>query len=221
MRKLFIGIDFSLSSPAISIITPENKLFLISLLKVDSNIEKAYSSPVFKELKLINELTFVLHPKDKISKENYSVQEREKLLNSIKYVDLLTGYLKEKIKDIKYDEIYISMEGISFGSSGNTLIDISMATSILRMELIKICKPENFYVFSPSTIKKYAGKGNYKKLEMYEAIVNLDDNSSFIEILKNRKDLFITPKGVVKKPAEDLIDAIWVSKLLKNNIENG
>lgn len=219
MKKIFIGIDFSLSSPAICIISSTIKL--ISLLKIDSDIDKAYKTPLFKELVLLKELSFVLHPKDNVSKENYSKQEREKIINYVKYSDLLIELIKKELDINEYDELYIGMEGISFGSTGNTLIDISMATSILRSKIIEISGPQNFHVFSPSTIKKFAGKGNYKKIDMYNSLIeSVDIKSEFIELLKRRKDLFITPKGVVKKPAEDLIDSIWTAKLLKHIIDN-
>ena len=105
------------------------------------------------------------------------------------------------------------MEGISFGSTGNSLIDISMATALLRERIMSIVPAKNFYVFSPSSIKKFALKGNAKKNELYETILLKSDIriKNFQGVLRENKDQWIKGSKDVVAPCNDLIDSIWIS----------
>ena len=215
----FIGIDLSLNSTGICIIK-ENNNRIISVFKTENNIDKMFSRD--DHIALINkcsEVNIILEKKEKNSKIEYYIRERHKIISFIKLTEFIINSLKDQIEG----EVYIAMEGISFGSKGNSLIDISMATGILRKELINLLngKDNHFFVYSPTTIKKFAGKGDFKKIDMFNAI--LDDtelNSSFIKLLRDNRKRMVTPKGIVKKPIEDIIDSIWVAKLLKYNIIN-
>ena len=116
------------------------------------------------------------------------------------------------------------MEGISFGSTGNSLIDISMATGIVRKSLVERISNDvdRLFIFSPSSIKKFAGKGNFKKIEMFDAILKESEiDSEFIKTIGSNREACVTPKGVVKKPIEDMVDSIWICKFLKHQVENG
>ena len=121
------------------------------------------------------------------------------------------------------------MEGLSFSSNGNALIDISMATALLRERIRNRIGTQNFHVFSPTSIKKFALKGNSKKDELYEALcsrdlegTNLDD---FCRILSDNKSEWITGAKQVNKPIDDLVDATWIllylrKEILEKNEEN-
>jgi len=136
----------------------------------------------------------------------------------------LNELIMESIKDDINDETYIGMEGISFGSTGNSLIDISMATGIVRKSLVERISNDvdRLFIFSPSSIKKFAGKGNFKKIEMFDAILKESEiDSEFIKTIGSNREACVTPKGVVKKPIEDMVDSIWICKFLKHQVENG
>jgi hypothetical protein len=127
---------------------------------------------------------------------------------------------------IKYSNnpnVYIAIEGISFGSSGNSLIDISMSTGILRSKILDMLGGDSsrFFVFPPTTIKKFAGSGSYKKVDMLDGIISNNlESYNFIKMLENNINLIKTKSNIVKKPIEDIVDSIWVAKFLKYNIEN-
>jgi hypothetical protein len=107
------------------------------------------------------------------------------------------------------------MEGISFGSSGNSLIDISMATALVRKRLVEIVGFENLNIYSPTSIKKFALKGNSKKDELYVALLDkYSDNKNLeplIKILEQNKEIWIKKNKEVETPCSDLIDATWIS----------
>lgn len=214
--KTIVGIDLSLNSTGVCILRNE-KINLISLFRTDNNLDKIFDRK--DHISLLNdckELKMIINNKETDKSKEYHIREREK----ISIFSLLAEEIKESIlESIKDDEdVYIAMEGISFGSNGNSLIDISMLTGILRNNLLKIpgISLEKFFVFSPTSIKKFAGKGNYKKIDMYNALCETNDiQSDFINLIRNNKDLIITKSGTVKKPIEDIIDSIWVAKFLE------
>lgn len=217
----FIGIDFSLNSTGICIINQEHNK-IISVYKTENNIDKMFSrTDHFSLLRECKEVEMIIENKAKKEDGEYYIRERSKILSFMKLVDCIIESIRNEMND---GNVYIAMEGISFGSAGNSLIDISMATGILRKELIGLLKGDSgrFLVFSPTAIKKFAGKGNFKKIDMFEALLkDTDLNSDFIKLMVDQKDLMITPKGIVKKPIEDMVDSIWVAKFLKDTIVNG
>jgi hypothetical protein len=163
----------------------------------------------------------ILKNKELDKSKEYHIREREKISNFVSLANEIKDAIIGSIAD--GDDVYIGMEGISFGSPGNSLIDISMLTGILRSEILKILGNDSgrFFVFSPTAIKKFAGKGNFKKIEMYDSLCSQTEvNSDFITLIKEKKEMMVTKGGTVKKPTEDIIDSIWVARFLKNEIEN-
>jgi ribosomal protein S25 len=218
--KKFIGIDLSLNSTAISIICG-NSIKIISIFKTENNIDRIFEKKDhFSLIKKCSDVDIILENKKDSTKKEYHINEREKILSFMRLNELIM----ESIKDDINDETYIGMEGISFGSTGNSLIDISMATGIVRKSLVeKISNDvDRFFIFSPSSIKKFAGKGNFKKIEMFDAILKESEiDSEFIKTIRLNREACVTPKGVVKKPIEDMVDSIWICKFLKHQVENG
>jgi hypothetical protein len=149
----------------------------------------------------------------------YHEKERQKILNAIYFsevaLDLLAPYLDENTT--------VGMEGLSFGSSGNSLIDISMTTALVRAGVIKKINPDNFYVISPTTIKKFAVKGNAKKDELYSKLIedriSEDRLKPLLNVLKEYKDLWIKGAGKVENPCSDIIDATWICLFIEDNLE--
>ena len=98
-----------------------------------------------------------------------------------------------------------------------------MATALLRERICKYIGSENFYVFSPTSIKKFALKGNSKKDELYEHLSNRENDGTnldiFCRILRDNKSEWITGSKQVNKPIDDLVDATWILLYLRSEIE--
>lgn len=152
-------------------------------------------------------------------KGEYHIIERDKIVNAVYFsevvMDLLNPYLD--------GSTIVGMEGLSFGSSGNSLIDISMTTALVRSSIIKKIDPNNFFVLSPTTIKKYALKGNSKKDELYNTLIEkrIEDNrlKPFLNVLKEYRDSWIKGSNKVEGPCSDLVDATWISLFVEENLE--
>lgn len=224
-NKIFVGIDFSLISPGICIIKNEQYKW-ISIYSTDIEDHHKILTKENSSFKILNEsksVTINLRNKTLKQGTTYSHTERNKIKSSIEEVDFLIQEVRKHLND--NDEVYVAIEGISFGASGNTLIDLAMSTGLLRSLIATklLNSIDRFYVFSPGTIKKFAGKGTFKKNDMYDALISNSETEhlEFVKILNMYKDSWITPGGVVKKPLDDLVDATWIALLLKDVVEKG
>ena len=152
-------------------------------------------------------------------KGEYHIIERDKIINAVYFSEVVMNLLEPYMDE----NTIVGMEGLSFGSSGNSLIDISMTTALVRSAIVKIIKPNNFFVISPTSIKKFALKGNSKKDELYNAILEkrIDDLrlKPFLDILKEYKDSWIKGSNKVEGPCSDLVDATWISLFVEENLE--
>jgi hypothetical protein len=213
-----LGIDFSLNSAAFCSLS-STESFLGSLYRSSDSLEKLMNKKdkSIKELAGFKNLNLNIIDKTQIKGEYHEI-ERKKIEEFISradtFFDMMSPYLNS--------EPYVFMEGISFGSSGNSLIDISMATALLRERIMSVIPNSQFYVFSPSSIKKYALKGNAKKNELYETILLKSDKriEQIQNILRENKDQWIKGSKDVVAPCNDLIDAIWISLFGENFLKD-
>jgi len=214
-----IGIDFSLNSPGFCILT-ETDCKWISLHRTTNIIDKMLKkdgSP-FKILGDNGTVNINIIQKKEFTGE-YHDKERQKILNAIYFseiaLDLLDPYLNQNS--------VVGMEGLSFGSSGNSLIDISMTTALIRAGVVKRINPDNFYVISPTTLKKFAVKGNAKKDELYNALLEKKSDDvrikPLLKLLSEYKDSWVKGSGKVENPCSDIIDATWICFFLDENLE--
>jgi len=214
-----IGIDFSLNSPGFCILDNDNCRW-ISLHRTKNIIDKMFKkegSP-FKILNDNSKVDINIIEKKEFKGE-YHIIERDKIVNAIYFSEVVLDLLKPYINE----NTIVGIEGLSFGSSGNSLIDISMTTALVRSAIVKIIDPNNFFVLSPTTIKKYALKGNSKKDELYNTLIEkrIEDNrlKPFLEVLKEYKDSWIKGSNKVEGPCSDLVDATWISLFVEENLE--
>ena len=179
------------------------------------------SKKPYAVLSEFDDFSFVFMDKKKLP-DDYSEKERIK----IDYFQELVDQFWNEISTLcENQEVYIAMEGLSFASNGNALIDISMATALLRKKIVDYTGSERFHVFSPTSVKKFAIKGNVKKNELYEALLtrklsgtNLE---TFTKILEENKEEWITGGGNVNKPLDDIIDATFICLYLNELITQG
>lgn len=221
MSTNLIGVDFSLNSPAFCTLC-DGKFSWTSVTRSDRNVEsltKNKKKP-FSVLSESEDFNLVFMDKKEIPDE-YSARERTKMLSFIGMADAMGDLI---LKDVGDKEFKIAMEGLSFSSNGNALIDISMATALLRLKIISKIGAENFYVFSPTSIKKFAHKGNAKKDELYESLIKLErpetNLNNFTKLLESNQIEWVTPAKQVNKPIDDLVDATWIALYLESILKS-
>ena len=214
-----ISIDFSILYPGVCICKDFKEYKWIAVVNTDNRK---------KDKKNLEDL-ILKYPSIKIDytesrrakSSSYHITERIKLFNYLESTNLLIKLLEEEID--KNDDILVVIEGISFGSKGNALVDISQATGIIKNKLVDSIlngDTDRFFVFSPGELKNSIGcKGNAKKTEVFEKF--LDD--PILESVKS-SDLYkaiktedwIREGDKIVSPIVDMIDSfLGITKIYK------
>jgi Holliday junction resolvasome RuvABC endonuclease subunit len=156
-----VSIDFSILYPGICICKDLKEFKWFSV--VNTKLKKAdqtnldYLTQKYPAIKILRTSTIrKTHPE-------YHITERTKLIN---YQELIKLIISEILAEVGDDEVIVALEGISFGSKGNSLVDISQSTGILTKVLKN--QAERLFIFSPSELKNAIGcKGNANKTDIF------------------------------------------------------
>jgi Holliday junction resolvasome RuvABC endonuclease subunit len=205
-----VSIDFSILFPGICIARDLKEFSWFAV--VNSTLRKKDKEDLealcikYPSLKILKTQT-----KRKTQAE-YHLTERNKLINYGELIEIIIQELQVQLKDDK--EVIVCIEGISFGSKGNSLVDIAQSTGMLKQQLIsKILKGDHdrFFVFTPGELKNAIGcKGNAGKLDVF----NKFKEDPILEAVK-KSDLFKavnTEKWIVTgdkviSPVIDMVDS--------------
>ena len=151
--------------------------------------------------------------------EQYHVTERIKLTNYLELMEVLISAIYEEVKEDQ--EILICLEGISFGSSGNSLVDISQATGMLKQQLANRLLNNNldkFFIFSPSELKNALGcKGNANKHDILakfksDPIIEPVKNSDLFKLIAQED--WVVEGDKILSPIIDMVDSfLGVAKI--------
>ena len=160
------------------------------------------------------------YPNIKIEKTNtvrkthpeYHITERVKLIN---YQELISKIITELLHEVGDDEVIVAIEGISFGSKGNSLVDISQSTGILKHELLTQVLKNNadrLFIFSPSELKNAIGcKGNANKMDIFNQFkedpqIEAIKDSDLYRAVHNEK--WIVQGDKILSPIIDMVDSV-------------
>jgi Holliday junction resolvasome RuvABC endonuclease subunit len=224
-----IGIDFSILYPGFCVSDNFNSFhhFAVTNNKLTKKYDK-YLDDINQQYKGVTIAKLGERPaKDK----QYHINERNKLQNFDALTDLI---IEELEKLVTSKDNIIAIEGISYGSSGNSLVDICQATGILKSKILNSLtdSTDKIFVFSPSSLKNALGcKGNASKTDVFKKFVQdpvIEDvkNCDLFKLLHNEMDSIFDPtknkgKGQVESPFMDMIDStlpiIKLYEILKNN----
>jgi hypothetical protein len=197
-----IGIDFSINSTAITIINDDE----IRMFSFVPNYRPELSA--FKTHKQITEFVEI-HSYEKSQNTKDPIEDQSiKLLNA----DNLSNQIIEAIRPHIKGDVEIRIEGFSFGSKGNSFIDLITYNTFLKVKLIQNWG-HNIRVLSPKSLKKmYTGNGNASKCDMVREFMKRD-SSAFREKMV---DLGLDKEGefVINKPIDDLIDSRALAEVL-------
>ena len=216
-----VGIDFSLNSPAMTIQYDSGMYKFFSFFNYGNDnfwerskngkMQKAFS--IHKEL---DDLDYAeIHPYNRgVKSKEFLLREREKLTDA----NFISGLIINILKNENVSENYhISLEGFSYGSKGNSFIDMIQYNTFLRHKLLNEFDINKISFFQPSHVKKLAGKGNANKFYMVKA---------FQEDVLNDKELrntklwnWIKDKDYsekIPKPIDDIVDSYFILNCFKD-----
>ena len=205
---MHIGIDFSINSPGICIRTVSSLEFIGFYNTEGKNFKKGDPRD-FKIHREISDLegVSIVNFNRRRKHDDYSIDQMQKIEDS----HTLATLISEKVPA----GAPVGLEGYSYGSKGNSFIDLIAFNSVLRNRLY--LDGHTVKVYTPSQVKTCAGKGNLNKQGMFLAFVEnrTDDEllpgSALWKWCVERRDFAL---GEIPKPIDDLVDSYWISRLL-------
>jgi hypothetical protein len=191
-----VGIDMSKNSPGVCIRNGE-KLTFLSFIR---GKETKKTSAHFASLRERG-IVIVNNPRATNIK-TYSELEVWKIMDA--------SLLAETIVDNLPDEVdMVGLEGFSYGSKGNSGLDIAGYAYCLRKALFEKYGQDKLCIFSPGNVKKTAGKGNAGK----EEIMNFFLSSENPDLRNNEFWKGLSDGELTKdKPVDDLVDSFYVQE---------
>ena len=188
-NNIYIGIDYSISSPAICIIKDDI-----------TEIHCFHKKDSFFYLvdKNLNDFKIITYTLNKKSLDLYEYYEKQ--------TDVIISAILQSLNSNNY---HLSLEDYSFSSNGK-VFNIGEATGILKYKLYKNKLP--YVVFSPKTIKKFAtGNGNSNKDNMVDQFYKDTDIDLFKSLQLNRRKTILAP-------ITDIVDSYYQALYLKHII---
>ena len=163
-----IGIDFSLTSPAICVYKNGEYRF-ISFFNDGGKDWKKSKSKTYRYHNELCDIIEVIPYTRKIDDSNYRTEQKTKMADALMIVNLII----EKIKTVIDEDVAIGLEGFSYGSISSSTLDLALYNSFLRMKLIENFGSDCLNIISPTEGKKMLfGKGNAKKEDMIQAFID-------------------------------------------------
>jgi hypothetical protein len=211
----FLAVDFSLNSPGICIYNDKSKKYhFVSYMKPGTGTKA--EQKLQEELSLLADVTLINQP-DFTNTETFSSAELLKVKRYDKMADDIINLVLQN--SFEGDGFTIAFEGTSYGSNGgtNNMIDMAAGAAILKLKLLKTLNPDDIKTVAPTTIKKFAGKGNMNKLQLFDCFqrnVNEDPILAKSPLWKIVKDLEVGKK--IPKPLDDLVDAYFLVAYVSN-----
>lgn|SRR5574343_323006 len=212
--QTIIGIDFSINSTGICH-NENDKLNYISHFKCHQ-----VKGKVKENIKLLETSdNFKISYHDRVLKNpDYSLGEFEKITDA----SIITNSIIEEIDKIPNISM-IGLEGFSYQSIGASFIELVGYQYLLREKILN--KNIKLKILSPTQIKQFVGKGNYKKEEMIEFYLNNKMDCAYLDkceirkIIINNEKQFRAGKNKWTKPFEDLVDSYWAFKFIQNILQ--
>jgi len=211
----FLAVDFSLNSPGICIYNDKSKAYhFISYIKPNTGTK--IEQKLQEDIALLKDVTLVNQP-DFTNNETFSSAELLKVKRYDRMADEIINLVLQH--SFAGDGFVIAFEGTSYGSNGgtNNMIDMAAGAAILKLKLLKTLNPDDILTVAPTTIKKFAGKGNMNKLQLFDCFqrnVNDDPILAKSPLWKIVKDLEVGKK--IPKPLDDLVDAYFLVAYVSN-----
>ena len=149
----------------------------------------------------------------KVGSKDFLENQREKLIDGKTIAELIVNYL---VAMYGTSSVNVALEGFSYGSTGNSFIDIIQYNTFLRSLLLNAYRANNIYIVQPSHVKKLAGKGNANKHFMAKAFqddVLNDEHLRKTKLWNWCKDKDFSEK--IPKPIDDMIDSYFIVNTIK------
>jgi len=177
MKKVFIGIDFSLKSPAICIFKDGCYKWLSQCSKVEKPKKDIITQDEVKDLSDV----FIIYQDELLTGTDYSTRDSADIINYRRHASVLMTLLLGEItdKELKTCEFHFGFEGYSFNSfsNSNNIIDIVAATTTFKNKIHDVFADTKYTVdiMAPISIKQFAGYSKFDKVDMFDIFTGQQD----------------------------------------------
>lgn len=210
-NPILIGMDFSVCKPAVTVLINDECKYFGWPYKLPPKVVNLYRN---SGVIITDRTDYRAKSTDLSDKMNYEVK------NSAYLADLMV----ETLKTYLTNDTYVAFEGLSYGSGGNSGLQLSGYKYLLMDRLSRYVPYDNMFTYSPLTIKSVAGcaKKGMGKNEMIEAFIK-DSKESHL------KSSLISEKSSFKKKnsnnwvdhLDDIVDSYWalITLMTKENLK--
>lgn len=212
MKSIFIGFDFSMNKPAATILYEKQFYHFVWPLSITDKQAQLYSDA---GVYVYNRKLESISTKDKNSQIVLQHTIRSTELSDL-IIKTLDAFIEEH--DAKECPIYVSSEGLSYGSKGDAALNLATYKGVLLSDLYRhyYGKMYGLYTYSPITLKATAGQAGKNKIKsktpMIDAFMKEPfDNNLFHTYLINGK--FINKTALIPC-VDDIIDSYWALKTM-------
>lgn len=203
---VLIGFDFSINKPAACILKGNQYHFISWPYGLSKPQRKVYEDAP---------ITIVDRSDTKDKGDNVSEKLRYEVKNSKYLANLILDKIFPYIEKEKERNVFVAFEGLSYGSTGDVVLQLGGYKYILMDVLRQFIPLDNMFTYAPTTIKKTAGcsKKGMGKPEMIEAFKKV--NTPFSKHLRDNEGSFKTRFGNWITHLDDVSDSYWVVETLK------
>ena len=204
MNKILIGCDFSINKPAACIYKDNEYIFIAWPYGFKDDLKELYRE---------NGVTIIDRIDDKIKGDTSS----EKMRYQVENARYMSKLIRDSIKPYVNSNTYLGFEGLSYGSTGDVVIQLGGYKYMLMNELMQDMPLDHIFTYSPISIKGIAGCGKrgMTKANMIDSFIENGPECKFKTALKNN-ELFKTKKAKNWIPlVDDFIDAYFTLKTLE------
>lgn len=214
-ERVLIGFDFSVNKPACCIVFRNEIHFMFWPLSLSKNEEKAYNET---DVYVFNRNLSSISKKSNLTASQMVREHTERSRN-------LAGFIVEDLNRMFYRwynvsigevDMYVATEGLSFGSSGNSALDLATYKGVFLASLIDEWPDVVLETYAPISIKSVAGCSKKavsgEKEPMIEAFLREDKiKCLFRDMLRDGK---LRAKTNYIHGVDDIVDSYWTVKTL-------
>jgi len=200
-----IGLDFSINKPAACIYHNKQYKFIGWPYGLSDKLISTYNN---------SGANLIARTDDKEKGDNSSEQMRYQVSNAKYIANLMFDSLKEYLNE----DTHIGFEGLSFGSTGDIVLQLGGYKYILMDRFNELVPFENMYTYAPISVKSTAkcAKRGMNKVDMINAFIDLNIDSDFRRNLKKDKETYMKKGGKnFIDHLDDLVDAFWVLETMR------
>lgn len=208
MKSVFIGFDFSMNKPAATILYDKQFYHFIWPASLSDKFVNLYKdNDVFCYSRGLSSVS---------TKDKNSQIVLEHTIRSTELANLIIETIDHALENILQVEsttpIYISSEGLSYGSKGDAALNLATYKGVLLSKLYEHYKGRLYglYTYSPITLKSIAGcAGKNKQISKTPMI-----DAYMREPINNKFHNTLVSGGFINKTAyiqcvDDIIDSYW------------